>query len=69
MRNLRCACVIIHPMKKKLDSTNESFWRLYDVATTDYYDKLTAAQIEEEAEWGRLGAASLADLDEPAIPQ
>jgi hypothetical protein len=36
----------------------------YEAATTDYYDKMSAAQIEEESEWGTIGAASLAQNED-----
>jgi hypothetical protein len=29
-----------------------------------YYDSLSAGEIEEQADWGRVGAASLAQLED-----
>jgi len=36
----------------------------YQAAATEYYDKLGAAQAEEESNWGRFGTASLSRLDD-----
>ena len=35
-----------------------------DAATTKYYDNLTDAEMEDEADWGRIGEASLAQFEE-----
>jgi hypothetical protein len=34
-----------------------------EAATVAYYDNLGAGEIDEQAEWGRVGAASLSRLD------
>ena len=33
-----------------------------EAATTAYYDGLTADQMDEQAEWGRVGAASIVEV-------
>ena len=35
----------------------------FEAATRDYYDNLSAAEMQEQAEWGRVGAAALMNLD------
>jgi hypothetical protein len=34
-----------------------------EAAAIAYYDSLTPAQIKEESEWGRVGAASLSQFE------
>jgi hypothetical protein len=35
-----------------------------ETATKEYYDGLTASDIDEQAEWGRIGAASVVQVEE-----
>jgi hypothetical protein len=36
----------------------------FEAATKAYYDGLTAAETDEQAEWGDVGAASLMQAEE-----
>jgi hypothetical protein len=35
-----------------------------EAATKEYYDGLTAGDMDEQAEWGRVGAASVVQVEE-----
>ena len=37
---------------------------LIEANTVAYYDNLSAVKMDEEADWGRIGAASLPRLDD-----
>lgn len=36
---------------------------LMEAATVAYYDNLSTAEIEEQSDWGEVGAASLSKLE------
>jgi hypothetical protein len=37
---------------------------MIEAATVAYYDNLNSAQMEEQSDWGRIGAASISRLED-----
>lgn len=46
------------------DSQAKAEMATIEAATTAYYDNLSSAQMEEQADWGRVGAASISRLED-----
>jgi hypothetical protein len=48
---------IVRDFQSKVEMEN------LEAATLAYYDSLTTAEMEEQADWGRVGAATLVSAD------
>jgi hypothetical protein len=46
------------------DSHAKAEMATIEAATMAYYDNLSSAQMEEQADWGRVGAASISRLED-----